>query len=109
VELKVVGTARELPPLVASNLLRIAHEALANARRHAEARRIEVRLSYAARTVTLEVADDGKGLPVRPDGDGHGNGQGLLGMRERVAQMGGRLSIAGGPGAGTTIAVEVAG
>jgi len=111
VELKVTGAPRELPPLVASNLLRIAHEALANARRHAGARRIEVRLAYAARTVTLAVADDGKGINPRAGqggGAGSSNGQGLLGMRERAAQMGGSLSVAGGPEAGTTVAVEVA-
>jgi signal transduction histidine kinase len=113
VELKVTGAERELPPLVASNLLRIAHEALANARRHAGARRIEVRLSYAPDTVTLAVADDGKGMNPRASGDSgpgpsNGHGQGLLGMRERAAQMGGSLSVAGGPEAGTTVAVEVA-
>jgi len=111
VELKVTGAPRELPPLVASNLLRIAHEALANARRHAGARRIEVRLAYAPRTVTLAVADDGKGINPRAGqggGEGSSNGQGLLGMRERAAQMGGSLSVAGGPEAGTTVAVEVA-
>jgi signal transduction histidine kinase/ligand-binding sensor domain-containing protein len=111
VELKVTGDQRDLPPLVASNLLRIAHEALANARRHAGARRIEVRLSYAPRTVTLAVVDDGKGMHPRAAGEhgpNSGPGQGLLGMRERAAQMGGSLSVAAGLEAGTTVAVEVA-
>jgi signal transduction histidine kinase len=62
VDLQVSGVARPLPPLVASNLLRIAHEAVANAHRHAHARRIELRLGFTPRSVTLSVTDDGQGL-----------------------------------------------
>jgi signal transduction histidine kinase/ligand-binding sensor domain-containing protein len=115
VELKVSGAPRELPPLVASNLLRIAHEAVANAHRHARARRIDLRLEFADRSVTLAVVDDGKGLS---DGAAASNGSprpsesgvthGILGMKERAAQMGGRLSVEGRPERGTTVRVEVA-
>jgi signal transduction histidine kinase/ligand-binding sensor domain-containing protein len=111
VALEVTGAARELPPLVASNLLRIAHEAVANARRHARARRIDLRLVFAPASVSLTVADDGTGLPrpPRPGDGGHGiGGQGILGMQERAAQIGGRFTIEGGPARGTRVAIEVA-
>jgi signal transduction histidine kinase len=114
VELQVAGVARPLPPLVASNLLRIAHEAVANAHRHAHARRIELRLGFTARSVTLSVTDDGKGLPAAGEQAGGaapeppGVAQGILGMKERAAEMGGSLSIAGAPQRGTTVLVEVA-
>jgi signal transduction histidine kinase len=107
VELAVEGDARELPPLVASNLLRIAQEAVANARRHAQARRIAVRLVFSSDAVALSVTDDGQGMPSSGE---HGPSQGILGMKERAAQIGGTLSIESGVqgGAGTTLRVEVA-
>ncbi|HXU80456.1 MAG TPA: sensor histidine kinase, partial [Polyangia bacterium] len=105
VELEVAGEPRELPPLVASNLLRIAQEAVANARRHAQAGRIQVRLAWASDAVTLSVADDGQGMASSGE---HGPSQGILGMKERAAQIGGTLSIAAGAEGGTTVRVEVA-
>jgi signal transduction histidine kinase/ligand-binding sensor domain-containing protein len=110
VELEVSGAPRDLPPLVASNLLRIAHEAVANAHRHAEAHRIDLRLEFADRSVTLSVVDDGKGIGTgaRPAGAGNGATHGIIGMKERAAQMGGRLSVEGRAAQGTTVRVEVA-
>jgi signal transduction histidine kinase len=114
VELKVAGAPRELPPLVASNLLRIAHEAVANAHRHAQARRIDLRLEFLDRSVTLSVVDDGKGIrsaasgPTATPAGGSVVTHGILGMKERAAQMGGRFSLDGGPDQGTTVRVEVA-
>jgi signal transduction histidine kinase/ligand-binding sensor domain-containing protein len=104
VALQVSGPERELPPLVASNLLRVAHEAVANALRHARARRIEVRLAFAPGSVALAVADDGQGLAPAP---AHRDGQGILGMKERAAQMAAALSIEPAPGGGTVVRVEV--
>jgi signal transduction histidine kinase/ligand-binding sensor domain-containing protein len=109
VRLQVSGAARTLPPLVASNLLRIAHEAVANARRHARARTIDVGLVFAPASVRLTIADDGAGLspPAHARGVRDGS-QGLLGMQERAAQIGGRLTVESGPERGTRVAVEVA-
>jgi signal transduction histidine kinase len=104
VVLHVSGVARQLPALVASNLLRIANEGVANARRHAGAHHIELRLAFSPRSVTLSVADDGAGMGAGTAGIG----QGLLGMKERAAQMGGTLSIDSIAGRGTTVHVEVA-
>jgi signal transduction histidine kinase len=103
VALEVTGATRELSPLVASNLLRIAHEAVANARRHADATRIVLRLAFSPGAISLSVADDGKGLQG-PSGDGTG----IMGMNERAADMGGQLTMNSTPGQGTTVRVEVA-
>jgi signal transduction histidine kinase/ligand-binding sensor domain-containing protein len=105
VALEVMGTERTLPPMIASNLLRIAHEAVANARRHAHAGRIELRLGFTPGSVTLCVADDGKGFE-EPLAASSG-GTGVIGMKERAADMGAALSIDSGPDRGTTVRVEV--
>jgi signal transduction histidine kinase len=102
VTLAVAGAERPLPPAVASNLLRIAHEAVANARRHARAAHLQLRLAFAPRSVTLIVADDGSGM-----GPAAGGGSGIAGMKERAADMGAVLSIESAPHGGTTVRVEV--
>jgi signal transduction histidine kinase len=105
VALDVTGTERTLPQMVASNLLRIAHEAVANARRHARPARIQLRLAFASRSVVLSINDDGRGMNGAATG---GTGAGILGMKERAADMGARLTIESAPERGTTVRVEVA-
>lgn len=95
VELRVSGEARSLPPGADLAAYRIIQEALTNARRHARATEVTVTIRYGAESLELEVRDNGVGLPPatsgRAPGDGHG--QGLIGMRERIAIYGGRLEI----------------
>jgi signal transduction histidine kinase len=98
----VSGEPRPLPTAVEVVLLRSAQEALANARRHASASSVAVRLSYAD-TVTLTVTDDGVGFDAADSRYGYG----LSGMRSRVEQVAGTLSLTSAPGAGTTVRVEV--
>jgi signal transduction histidine kinase/ligand-binding sensor domain-containing protein len=102
--LKLDGNPQGLPPAVEYNLLRIAQEAVANSVKHAAARTIEVCLSSSPQEVLLSVKDDGTGLK-----DGNGNGRpghyGLIGMRERAAQIGADLRIDSEPGRGTSVSV----
>ncbi len=84
-------------------LFRIAGEALANVRRHAAARRVDVTLSGTGGRVRLTIVDDGKGFGVRKRGDGLG----IDGMRERAALAGGTLTIRSRPGHGTTVTVNL--
>jgi two-component system, chemotaxis family, CheB/CheR fusion protein len=76
---------------------RLVQEALTNAHRHSGSKTIKVVVAQGDGALTLEVADEGRGIP--PD---HVRGLGLQSMRERVAQLGGRLEINSGD-AGTSI------
>jgi signal transduction histidine kinase len=102
---EVTGTARRLPTGTEVVLLRVCQEALANVRKHADARQVRVRLCYAGATVRLTVTDDGKGF--HPGGTN--GGYGLTGMRDRVSQVGGTVEVASVPGRGTEVSAEVPG
>lgn len=78
----------------AESLLRVAQEALTNALRHGHAQRIQVRLQREGERVSLHVADDGRGAARVVEGNG------LTGMRERLARFGGDLAIDTRPGHG---------
>jgi signal transduction histidine kinase len=95
---------RRLRPEVETALYRIVQEALTNALKHADAGRVAVRLSTSERGVMLVVQDDGKGFRPGTVRDG---GVGLLGMRERTALLGGRLTVDSSDGAGTMLTAEV--
>jgi signal transduction histidine kinase len=83
-------------------ILRAAQEALANVRRHAGAGHVTLGLARAGDEVTLEVADDGRGLAADA-AEGHG----LRGMRERARGAGGTLQVDSTPGVGTTLRLTV--
>ena len=95
---------RRLPAEAETVLYRIVQEAVTNVLKHADARSVTVRLDHSGNGVTLVVQDDGTGFD--PDGARDG-GVGLIGMRERVALVGGRLSIESAEGAGTMLTAEV--
>jgi signal transduction histidine kinase len=95
VTLKVEGERVPLPAGVDLCAYRIVQEALTNALKHAGPAHADVLLRYAPAGLDIEVRDDGRGNG-QPNGDG--SGQGLIGMRERVALYGGELKT--GPRAG---------
>ena len=97
------GSVRRLDAVSEAVALRVAHEAITNAVKHAGAHRVRVRLSFGTRRVRLSVRDDGQGFAVDPDFRAYGGHWGLLGMRERATQVGGRLSVRSTIGVGTTI------
>jgi signal transduction histidine kinase len=84
--LETVGSARTFAPDLEVTLYRVVQEALTNIIRHADARRVQVRLDVDPDEVRVEVVDDGKGgtAEVTPN-------LGLLFMRERVTELGGTL------------------
>jgi signal transduction histidine kinase len=86
------------------HLLRIVREALANTSRHAQAKRVVVRLRWGEAALHLRIADDGVGLARMPGND---KGQGIRNMRERTMLLGGKLTISGQPGRGVVIDLEV--
>jgi signal transduction histidine kinase len=87
-------------------VLRIAHEALQNALRHAQAGHVSVRLSDTSELLTVEVTDDGVGF--EPDrAELRSRHLGLTSMEERARELGGRLEIRSAPGLGTTVRLVV--
>ena len=93
-----------LTAAVAGGLYRIAQQAVVNAMRHADARRIVVRLTRSESAVRLRVEDDGTGFePAQVPSDRFG----LVGMRERARLLGGALTVESGPDAGTAIDIVV--
>lgn len=103
---EVVGATRAMPAEAEDALYRTAQEGLTNVRKHAEATHAWLVLDYRdAATVTLEVNDDGSGAAP----DANALGFGLLGLRERAARLGGRLTVDAATGGGLTLRVEVPG
>jgi ligand-binding sensor domain-containing protein/signal transduction histidine kinase len=105
-EVEVQGDPRPLPHAVQDELYRIGQEALTNALRHAEARRIELRLSYEAQLVRLVVKDDGRGFDPASVSDASLH-FGIQGLRERAARIGATLDVRSRDGAGTVIETVV--
>ncbi|GGV34754.1 hypothetical protein GCM10010182_68350 [Actinomadura cremea] len=89
----VSGPVAALDPGVELTAYRIAQEALTNARRHAPGAAVDVEIAYTREALRLAVRDNGPGPARTAAGGGHG----LLGMRERVAAVGGELRTGPGP------------
>ncbi|UGQ09180.1 histidine kinase [Yinghuangia sp. ASG 101] len=88
VDLRITGVPVELPKGVALASYRIVQEALTNTRKHAgPSATASVVLGYGEDALVVAITDDGRGADAPGDGMGHG----LVGMRERVAMLGGRL------------------
>jgi signal transduction histidine kinase len=98
-----------LPAPVETALYRVAQEALTNVLRHAQARRVSLVLQRSPGQVVMVVEDDGVGFDAEavtaPAGDG--GRLGLVGMRERLALVGGTLAVESAPGRGTTVIARV--
>jgi signal transduction histidine kinase len=95
---------QRLPPETETALYRIVQEALTNVLKHADATRVTVRLRLHERFVELVVQDDGGGFDPDVVRDG---GLGLVGMRERIALLGGRMAVESSKDAGTMLRAEV--
>jgi signal transduction histidine kinase len=96
--------SRRLPAEIETALYRIVQEALTNVAKHAGATQVSVVVTRREGLVMAVVEDDGQGFGA---GGGEGGGLGLVGMKERVGLLGGRLAIESTEGAGTTIVAEV--
>lgn len=103
VELSVGGKPRPLPAGVDLSAYRIVQEALTNVRKHAGPARAVVVVDYGVDALHVRVIDDGCGS-VQADEPG---GQGLVGMRERVAMLGGQLHVGPGQDGGFVVAASL--
>jgi len=95
----------QLSPQQQHALIRIASEAVQNARRHAHARQIRLELHQTPHDTRLSVSDDGQGFDgQQPTAAGH---YGLTGMRERLVLLGGQLEVHSSPGGGTRVVARL--
>ncbi|MES2476514.1 MAG: histidine kinase [Verrucomicrobiota bacterium] len=97
----------KIPQLVGDNVLRIGQEAITNALKHADASVLQIDLTTAAHRLILAISDNGNGFLPTSTPDERTGHFGLLGMRERIERIGGKLDIISQPGEGTTIRIEV--
>ena len=104
IEVQTGGEARRLPRMIEHELLRVAQEATANAVKHGDAPRIDIKVVFAPRSVCLSVHDDGRGFDPKRDLAKPGH-FGLIGMRERMKKLDGKLVIASRPGSTTLEAI----
>jgi len=109
--LPVEYAGADLPPVsesVGIHLYRFLQEALTNVSKHAQAHRVLVALAYNSEMISLSVEDDGVGFdPASQFGRNSRGGIGLIGMRERLDLLKGRLEITSQPGHGTHLVARV--
>jgi len=98
----VTGAPHPLPPPVELTLFRTVQEGLTNIRKHAQATQVTVALDYAETAVQLTIQDNGVGVAELDE-----SGFGLVGLRERVALLGGQVQITTGAGQGFTLFVSL--
>ena len=92
--LAVVGDLAAVPRATAQSIYRIAQECLTNAARHGRPQDVRLHVERAATAIALSVEDDGGGSPAKLS---QATGYGLIGIRERIAALGGSLSIGAAP------------
>ena len=108
IALTIQDDMERLPPPVEAALFRVIQEALTNIHRHSESATAEIRLTRSADEVVLDVVDQGRGIPM-DDGskaDIASLGLGISGMRIRLHQLGGELTIHSA-GGGTTVRAAI--
>lgn len=108
-ELTITGSPSLLSPQHEVALLRVVQESLSNIRKHANAKSVNITLSYMGDSVSLDILDDGQGFdPTSVERDHISkNGFGLIGMRERVEQAGGTFLVESSKSDGTTIVITL--
>jgi ligand-binding sensor domain-containing protein/signal transduction histidine kinase len=105
---EVEGTPQDLHPILRDEVYRIAGEALRNAFRHADARRIEAEIRYDEREFRLRVRDDGKGIDSKLLNENERPGHyGMRGMSERARLLGGKLTVWSELDSGTEVELSI--
>jgi len=101
VDFQAVGwDAERADPAVETTLYRVVQEALTNVARHADATQVSIVLERSTGGISAIIEDDGSGFQSDPEENGR---LGILGMRERMALIGGTLEIESAPETGTTV------
>jgi signal transduction histidine kinase len=104
VNVRIDALPASLPERHRTCVYRVVQEALTNCARHSKARTIQVRVVHDERRLTVSVKDDGVGFDPAAV---RGRGLGLIGMQERVMELGGELSLVSQPGKGTALSARI--
>jgi len=109
VRCEFVELPERLPAELETALFRVVQEALMNVARHAQAETVLIQIAPREGQLEIEIEDDGRGFAPEENAepDASGRGLGLLGMRERVELLGGRLQVDSSPGNGTRVLARV--
>ncbi|PYR87083.1 MAG: hypothetical protein DMG19_11495 [Acidobacteria bacterium] len=103
VAVDIEGPVDSIGDLQRTCIYRVVQEALTNCARHSKAKNAHLKLRRTSEQVRLELADDGIGFGA----DASYRGMGLIGIEERVRELGGTVEIASGPGEGARLSVEI--
>ena len=103
-EFRIEGEPCPIATTWEDTLLRITQEALTNTIKHGRAQSFRAILSFRSAEIQLRIVDDGRGFELGNDTDGFG----LIGMKERVTQIGGQFILRSEPGVGVEILVTLA-
>jgi len=106
VELMVMGDEKRVEPHIEVGLFRIVQEALTNVEKHAKATTVWVRLDFRRQLISAVVEDNGRGFDADPATIGESS-YGIMGMQERIALLGGEMSIKSANGKGTKVYIKV--
>jgi len=104
----VLGTSREMHPIVRDEVYRVGYEAIRNSCEHSRASRLEVKLEYA-QGLSLNVVDNGIGIDPGVLQHGKEGHFGLKGMKERADRIGAKLTLISTPNIGTELNLIVPG
>jgi two-component system, NarL family, sensor kinase len=109
VRVSVASDLGRLDSDIETALFRVVQECLLNVHRHSNSSTASVSLHRENGLLTLQVRDEGVGMSVSQDSHGMGLGVGLLGIRERIRQLEGKLEILSGQGKGTMVVATIPG
>jgi ligand-binding sensor domain-containing protein len=107
VEFRVEGKPFGLDQSTVHDVLMVTREALYNAVRHGQPRRVQVEVCYEPQRCLVKIGDDGSGFEYSPQAGAFNGHYGLIGMRERVERIGGTFLLKSRIGAGTDLAIMV--
>jgi len=107
IEVEIAGAPPQFQEHALRSILLVAREAIRNAANHASPRHINIRMAFEANEARLEVVDDGRGFaPAAESAESNGH-YGIVGMRERVEELGGDFELRSSPGQGTAVIVRL--
>ncbi len=107
IRVQLIGRSFVLNQYATHQLMMMAREGIHNAVLHAMPGKIEVALSFSRNHLTLEICDDGSGFDPSQVQDEESRHYGLIGMRERVKSVGGRIHLSSAIGKGTKVRIQM--